>query len=115
MKTTLKTNAKQRDFYDLRDIDNPVELIALIENADSKLKPCPCCESTVTGKIQYLLKFEEGKPWHYFYIECRSEKGCIGCGMQTTRWRSADDEKSVQEWLDFISAIWNRRPGDPGP
>jgi hypothetical protein len=112
MKTTLKSNVKQGDFYNLRDLENMVELTVLIRNAENKLKPCPCCGSTSIEKIGYILKIEEDKPYHYFEVACipNEGNGYKGCGIRTFRWRAGDSVESIQGALDYISATWNRRP-----
>ena len=112
MKTTLKPNVPKKDTYNIRDIENMVEMTVLIRNAENNLKPCPYCGSTAVEKIDYWLVLNGDTVYHYFRITCSGGRGgqmSDVCGMQTMQWRASDSKASIQHALDFISAKWNRR------
>jgi hypothetical protein len=109
MQTRLKRDVPPQESYLLSDLENPAKLIALLQAAEVKLKPCPCCGNNNSEKILYLLKMRDGQPVHYFQIMCHGG----GCGLQSVNLSAADEEEDIQRALDFIGARWNRRSGDP--
>jgi len=112
LNTKVRENVPQKDSYNIREISTMVELTVLIRNAEKKLKPCPCCGDESIEKIDYWLKLAGDKPLHFFRITCPGGRGgqmSDVCGMQTMQWQASDNEFSIQQALDFISAKWNCR------
>jgi len=122
MKTTIIAGSTPiHGYYWLEHLENKEEMLRLIEQAESKLEPCPCCER-LRPELVYRYKPECKENYHRFWICCSATlpvdgKFLGGCGIRSAEWCASDDPDDADIrnaiWLCFQK--WNQRPGLPFP
>ena len=130
MKTRVKPECQNtRTVYGLDEVENfPPELPHLIDDANKKLRECPCCGKDTAG-ILYGLDLEYGRRSgvpssivHTFTVVCTGKtrdlrkSGSIfhshgSCLIRTCPTAiGTDGIEEIKAELDRVVAWWNKRP-----
>jgi len=120
MNTTVKATAQKGGvfYYFVEDLENEVEIRAIIKEYEATLRPCLHCGAT-DASIKYSFSPEQKQP-HCFYVDCSGrgdwrvpgENITFGCGIRTISDTADDNEENFRFLLGTLVNTWNRRPGE---